>query len=71
MRQAIQDEVLNRRAYLPLVRADSRLGYHSEVEDYFFTASTLAASIEQLEQLEARIRAEITTLDPTRGRGEA
>jgi hypothetical protein len=71
MRQAIQDEVLNRRAYLPLVRADSRLGYHSEVEDYFFTASTLAAGIEQLEQLEARIRAEIATLDPTRGRGEA
>lgn len=51
MMQCVSAEIENREAYLPLVKADSRLGFHSEVEDYLYTWSTLKASIEQLKGL--------------------
>jgi hypothetical protein len=57
MLQAVVDEIDNRTSYLPLVLADSRLGYHSEAEDYFFTAVTLSQSIEQLRQLQDKLAA--------------
>lgn len=55
MIQITHAEINNRLQYLPLVKADSRLGFHSEVEDYLFTASTLEASITQLQELVARL----------------
>lgn len=55
MRQAISDEIENRRAYVPLVRADARLGYHSEAEDYFFTAEEIEESIGQLQELGGKV----------------
>lgn len=51
-RSAVADEIVNRAEYPPLLRADSRLGFHSEVEDYFFTVHDVEASLEQLRALQ-------------------
>lgn len=51
MRKAIDEEIDNRKAYVPLVKADARLGYHSEAEDYFFSAEEIEESVGMLHRL--------------------